>query len=185
MGMKDNAAVIIDELTRVFDRLNESELDSLIDEMIQPRRILVIGVGRMMISLKAWVKRMVHLGLDINYVGSVTEGPLHEGDLLIVASSSGESAVPKTIALIAKEKKACIVYIGCSPGSAVERIADYRVLLVGRTKFSRDGEFQSAQPMSTLVEQQLYLLGDMLALEIMKRKGLSEHDVKGNHANLE
>jgi len=185
MGMKDNTAVIIGELTQVFDCLNEKELDAFADELMKPRRILVAGVGRMMISLKAWVKRMVHLGLDMNYVGSETENPLHEGDLLIVASSSGESAVPKTIASIAKDMKAHIVYIGCTAGSTVERMADSRVLLAGRTKFSHDGEFQSVQPMSTLVEQQLYLLGDILSLEIMKRKGLSEEDVKRDHANLE
>lgn len=185
MGIKDNAEVIIGELEQVFDRLNEEALESLVSEMIKPRRILVVGVGRMMLSLKAWVKRMVHLGLDINFVGSETETPLHEGDLLVVASSSGESAVPRIIAAIAKEKKAQIVYIGCTPGSSVDCMADSRLLLSGRTKFARSDEFQSVQPMSTLVEQQLYLLGDLISLEIMKRKGLSEEDVKKHHANLE
>ncbi|HWQ77972.1 MAG TPA: SIS domain-containing protein [Anaerovoracaceae bacterium] len=185
MGMKDSAAVILDELTQVFDRLSEKEFEAFLDELIKPRRIFVIGVGRMMISLKAWVKRMAQLGLDVNYFGSETEGPLREGDLLVVASSSGESAVPKAIVPIARERKAHIVYIGCTADSAVDRMADSRVLLTGRTKFRREGEFQSVQPMSTLVEQQLYLLGDMLSLEIMKRKGLNEEDVRRNHANLE
>ena len=166
-------------------RLSETELEAFLGELLKPRRILAVGVGRMMISLKAWVKRMAQLGLDLNYVGSETEAPLSEGDLLVVASSSGESAVPVTVASIARKKKAHVVYIGCTAGSTVDRMADSRVMLAGRTKLRREDEFQSVQPMSTLVEQQMYLLGDILSLEIMKRKDLNEEDVKRNHANLE
>ena len=43
----------------------------------------------------------------------------------------------------------------------------------------------SVQPMSTLFEQQLYLLCDMITLEIMDRLGWDEATVKARHANLE
>ena len=90
-----------------------------------------------------------------------------------------------TIARIAKEKGASVAYIGCSPDSAAACLADIRLLLAGRTKFAQRGEFQSAQPMSTLFEQQLYLLCDILTLEIMSRRGWTEADIKHRHANLE
>lgn len=70
-------------------------------------------------------------------------------------------------------------------GSSVDQIADQRLYLKGRTKLSGDDEVISIQPMSTLVEQQLYLLCDVIALEIMKRNGWTEETVKNHHANLE
>ena len=54
-----------------------------------------------------------------------------------------------------------------------------------RQQKAADDEVISIQPMSTLVEQQLYLLCDVIALEIMKRNGWTEETVKNHHANLE
>jgi 6-phospho-3-hexuloisomerase len=39
--------------------------------------------------------------------------------------------------------------------------------------------------MSSLFEQQLYLLGDIIALDVMERNGWTEADIKAHHANLE
>ncbi|WRS27392.1 sugar isomerase [Oscillospiraceae bacterium MB08-C2-2] len=185
MSLHEQVRIITDELTRAMAEIDELQCEALVEQILGARRVLVTGVGRVLISLKAWVKRLLQLGIDINFVGSETEGPIFAGDLLLVASSSGESAIPKAIAAIAKEKGTHVAYIGCTRGSTIEKLAHSRLLLVGRTKFARPGEFASVQPMSTLFEQQLYLLGDVLALMIMERKGLSEADVKNTHANLE
>jgi 6-phospho-3-hexuloisomerase len=183
--IKDFREIILKELSLSMARIDDTEFEYFIDQLMLPRRILVVGVGRVLISTKAWVKRMVHLNLDINYVGSETEMPVGDGDLLIAVSSSGESAIPVTIARIAKQKGAEVAYIGCSKDSTIAHMADYRILMAGRTKFNREGEFASVQPMSTLFEQQVYLLGDIISLEIMKKKGLNEEDIKNRHANLE
>ncbi len=177
--------LILDELAQSLRRIDNAQLDRFLEELIMPRRVLCVGVGRVLISMKAWVKRMVHLSIDIDYVGSETERPIGKGDLLIVASSSGESVFPVSIARIAKQKGAAIAYVGCTKTSTCAMLADFCVLLPGRTKFAQSGEFASRQPMSTLFEQQLYLLCDILTLEIMGKKGWSEADIKDRHANLE
>lgn len=123
--------------------------------MTPNRKVLCIGVGRVLISMKAWVKRLLHLGVEINYVGAETEGAVGPGDLVLVVSSSGESIVPVQIAKKAKSVGASVFYIGCTPGSSVDKIADDRLFLKGRIKFSGDDEVISVQPMSTLIEQQL------------------------------
>lgn len=57
--------------------IDEEQLDALVDALMTPnRRVLCVGVGRVLISMKAWVKRLLHLGVDINYVGAETEGPV-------------------------------------------------------------------------------------------------------------
>ena len=149
------------------------------------QKVLCVGVGRVLISLKAWVKRLVHLGIDINYVGSETEPPVGPGDLLIVASASGESIFPVAIAKKAKMLGTNVAYIGCSPDSTIAQVADICMILKGRTKFSGEDDKASIQPMSTLFEQQLYLLGDIIALDIMEMNNWDESHIKENHANLE
>lgn len=183
--LKDSRQIVLEELSLSLGRIDEKEFEHFIEQLMRPRRILVVGVGRVLISMKAWVKRMVHLELDINYVGSETEMPVGHGDLLIAASSSGESVFPAAVTRIARQKGAEVAYIGCSPDSTIAGMANYRLILAGRTKLNRPGEFLSVQPMSTLFEQQLYLLCDIIALEIMKKKGWSEAVIKHRHANLE
>lgn len=179
-------SIILGELTDALSRMDEAQLNDLVDQLTVPgRRVLCVGVGRVLLSMKAWVKRLCHLGVDINYVGSESEEPIRENDLLLAVSSSGESIFPVAIAKKAKSLGATVFYIGCTEGSSIDSIADHRLILVGRTKFARPGEIQSIQPMSTLVEQQLYLLCDAVALEIMARNGWTEETVRHNHANLE
>ena len=178
--------IILQELTDSMGKIEEGQLDGLVEALINPGcRVLCIGVGRVMISMKAWVKRLRHLEIDINYVGAETEEAVGPGDLVLVASASGESIVPVQIARKAQSVGASVFYIGCTPDSSVDLVADQRLYLSGRTKFSGADNVVSIQPMSTLFEQQLYLLGDVVALEIMKRRGWTEDDVKHHHANLE
>jgi 6-phospho-3-hexuloisomerase len=169
----------------VCRQIDEADIAQLADMLMDARRVLVVGVGRVEISLKAWVKRLRHLAIDINYVGSETEGAVEAGDVLIVASASGESAVPVQTARIAKELGVKLVYVGSNPQSTAASLADFIMKIPGRTKLNLSGEFQSFQPMSTLFEQVLYILGDVLAYMIMDKKQISEAQLQANHANLE
>ncbi len=91
----DSARLILGELGETLPKIDADAYETFYGALTKPgRRVLLMGVGRVMIALKAWVKRLCHLGVEINYVGSENELPLHEGDLLVVASSSGESALP-------------------------------------------------------------------------------------------
>jgi 6-phospho-3-hexuloisomerase len=89
------------------------------------------------------------------------------------------------IAKIAREKGAKVGYIGCSPDSSAAKLADIKLILAGRTKFAKPGEFHSLQPMSSLFEQQLFLLGDIITLCLMNIMNLDEQKIKSRHANLE
>lgn len=178
--------VIIHELSEAMGHIDDDQLDQLIAAMTQPhRRVLCVGVGRVLISMKAWVKRLRHLDIDLNFVGAESEEPIGAGDLLLVASASGESLFPVAIAKKAKSLGAQVIYIGCTVPSSASELADHVVKLAGRTKFSRPEDPVSIQPMSTLFEQQLYLLGDVIALELMHRNNWTEAYVKSKHANLE
>ena len=89
---KEATELVLNELAQTLPTIDDAQFDAFLAELLVPgRRILVTGVGRVLISLKAWVKRMRHLDLDINYVGDETELPVGPSDLLVVAFASGES----------------------------------------------------------------------------------------------
>ncbi|MDO5563933.1 MAG: sugar isomerase [Eubacteriales bacterium] len=183
---KNWTKLILLELNDTLLAIDENKMDDLIEELCKKeRKVFVVGVGRVLISLKSWVKRLCHMGIDINFVGSETEKPIQNTDLLIVASSSGESIFPYQIAKKAKKYNANIFYIGCTKDSSIDQISNNRLILKGHTKLSNVNEYKSIQPMSTLFEQQLFLLCDIIALEIMHKNSWNEEVVKEKHANLE
>ena len=60
--------IILSELSAAFDALDEAQVETLIDELLKPgRRVLCVGVGRVLISMKAWVKRLRHMNIDPNF----------------------------------------------------------------------------------------------------------------------
>ena len=100
--------LILKELSDTLPAIDEGEFNAFVDELMKPnRRVLVMAVGRMLISMKAWVKRMKHLGIDINYVGDETEMPVGPDDLVVCASSSGESKLPVAIARLHRRDGRC------------------------------------------------------------------------------
>jgi 6-phospho-3-hexuloisomerase len=96
---------IIKEINKSLSSINSKKLKSLIDNLCKGNRIFLIAIGRVFLSLQYLGKRLSHLGLDVEIVGSTTEKPITKKDLLIVANGSGES-----ILLLAITKKAISLY---------------------------------------------------------------------------
>ena len=67
----------------------------------------------------------------------------------------------------------------------MKNIADFFVRIPVRTKFYLDDEIDSCQPMTSLFEQSVLLLGDVLAKMIIKEKNLDMKSLWHLHANLE
>ncbi len=149
-------------------------------------KVFVVGVGRVLLMLQALAKRLNHLGIEANFVGAIDEPAITDRDLLLVGSGSGESAVPLAIVKIAKRYNAKIAHIGSNPNSSMSEYEDLFVRVPCRTKLNLPGEIASQQPMSSLFEQSLLLLGDTVAMLVMQEKGLDDlHALWKKHANLE
>lgn len=180
-----NKDAVLTELRQTLDRVEPDVLERLINEILSADKVFAVGVGRVLLSLQAFIKRLAHLGIRAHYVGEITEPAISAKDLLIVGSGSGSSLFPLAIARKAKEIGAAIVHIGSNPESPMKDIADFMVRIPVRTKLYLDDEIDSIQPMTSLFEQSLLLLGDLIAKLIIEEQSLDMKTLWEYHANLE
>ena len=177
--------LVLAEVTKALERIDASQVASFIEALLSAENVFFVGVGRVLLAMKAMAKRLSHLGIEIHCVGDLTEPAITERDLLIVASGSGESLIPVAIARKAKSFNAKIAHIGSNPASSLQPITDIFLRIPVKTKLDQPDELTSLQPMTTLFEQSLFLLGDMMCLVIAERSGLDKERLWMNHANLE
>ena len=184
---RQNCNEVLDEIRRTLESIDPDSLERLTEAILKADQVFFIGVGRVMLSLQAVCKRLAHLGIRTHYVGEITEPHFNEGDLLIVGSGSGGSLFPLGIARKAREAvPGCtIVHIGSNPNSEMKDLADFMVRIPVRTKFYLEDEIDSVQPMTTLFEQSVLLLGDILAKMIIENQKLDMKGLWQYHANLE
>ncbi|MCI8674866.1 MAG: sugar isomerase [Lachnospiraceae bacterium] len=181
-----DCAAVLDELGRTLASIDPASLERLADEILKAEQVFFVGVGRVLLSLQSVCKRLAHLGIKAHYVGEITEPAITKDDLLIVGSGSGASLFPLGIAKKARSAVDCrIVHIGSNPNSEMKKICDFMVRIPVRTKFYLEDEIDSCQPMTSLFEQSLLLVGDILAKMIIERQNLDMKGLWQYHANLE
>jgi 6-phospho-3-hexuloisomerase len=108
-----------------------------------------------------------------------------EGDLLIVASGSGETQTIFDLVSIASKNKSKIAAITGSPESRIGQLADVIVKITAPSKTKAVDNFISVQPMTTLNEQCLGLFFDAVSLKLMDRMGETHDSMWARHSNLE
>lgn len=176
---------IVAEIAATLSAVSETEVDALCRQIAAADRVFFVGVGRVLLSLQSVAKRLAHLGINTIIVGQITEPAITASDLLIVGSGSGESAIPLAIAAKAKSHGAQVAHIGANPASSMSQYTDVFVRIPVQTKFSTGTEVTSVQPMTSLFEQCLLLLGDAIALSLIRSKDLDLGALWQHHANLE
>ncbi len=178
--------MILRELSQALEAVDEAQVERLTGAILDADKVFAVGVGRVLLSLQAFVKRLNHLGVPAWHVGAVNEPAITEKDLLIVGSGSGESVVPVALARTARRLGARIAHIGSNPSSSLAPLSDFFVRVPAPTRLHLAGEIPSGQIMTSLFEQCLFLLGDAVALSIAERRGHADMSVLWqHHANLE
>ena len=191
-----NSKLIVEEISDIISKVSLKQTDTLINQILTSNRIFLIAIGRVNLSLQCFGKRLAHLGLKIELVGSLTEKPASKGDLLIVASGSGESIVPLENTKKAKKIGCKILHITSAKKSSIRKLANYVVELNTPTKKikikmkeslsdSISKTKTSIQPMSTLFDQVLHIYGDVVSTQIIEKLKLNKINLWKNHANLE
>lgn len=176
---------ILQEINSVLKKVNQSQVDDLKAEIIKANKIVVCGAGRVGYAIKGFGMRLGHLGLNAYALGDTTVPSISEGDLLIVATGSGETQTIFDLVTIAKKNKSSIVAVTGNPESRIGQLADYIVQVTAPSKTKAVEGFKSIQPMTTLNEQCLGLFFDAVVLQLMDQMDETHDTMWARHSNLE
>ncbi|MCC8180136.1 MAG: SIS domain-containing protein [Planctomycetes bacterium] len=183
--LPESRDLILAELATALGSVKIEEIERFIAALENAETIFCIGVGRVALAISAMVKRLNHLGFTAYMVGDLSEPAATEDDLVVIASGSGETAIPVAIAGVAKKKGVPIAYIGSNRNSTIAGMATLMVRIPVATKLNLPDEIPSGQIMSSLFEQSLLLFADTVALAYARKSGLDLKLLWKRHANLE
>ena len=175
---------IIDEIETVLKNIQQSDVDALIESILKANKIVVVGAGRVGYAIKGFGMRLGHLGLNAFTLGDSTVPSIGNGDLLIVASGSGETQTIFELVSIAKKNQSRIVAITGNPGSRIAALADSIVKVTAPSKTKAVKGIVSIQPMTTLNEQSLGIFFDAVVLQLMDKMHESHDTMWARHSNL-
>jgi len=184
-NIKSKTDLIIKEVSQVLSQVDSKEVDLLIKHILKSKKIVTCGAGRVGMAIRGFAMRLGHFGMSAFNLGDSTVPSISSGDLLIVASGSGETQTIYDLVSIAKKNNATIVAITGNPDSRIGKLADSIVKIQAPSKTKKVDGFSSIQPMTTLNEQCLGLFFDAVVLCIMDETGETHDTMWARHSNLE
>jgi len=176
---------VCQEIKSALSKVKEEEINEFIDALLSAEKVFVMGVGRVMLMLQSFAKRIKHLGIESYVVGETTVPAITNKDILVVGSGSGETLTSVSVAKLAKKFKARVALITAAKNSTLKKIADISVRIPSPTKLKASDELVSNQPMTNLFEQALLIFGDCVSMIIQKKLNITEERMWKVHANLE
>ncbi len=189
---------IIEFIRRSLDVVSDEELDAMIDLLVdaykREARILVMGAGRSGLVGRAFAMRLLHLGYHVAVLGDTIIPRIRRDDIIIAISGSGRTHLIVTAAEAGKAVGAKIVALTSFHDSPLARLADIVVFVPGRTKIAKEEDYFARQilgiheplaPLGTLFEDTVMVLLDGVVVELMRRLGKTEEDLREIHANIE
>lgn len=183
--MRATLHAILDELGQLVDRLDDGQLDSLLNILSGSGRIFMAGAGRSGLMLRAFAMRLMHMGREVHLVGDVTTPAIGPGDILLIGSGSGETGSLVMMARKADDLGAKIALVTSNAASTIAGMADVVVAVPAVSPKVAAGSARSFQPMGNLFEQSLLLILDCAVMHLMRRLDMSSETMFTRHANLE
>ncbi|WP_195854134.1 6-phospho-3-hexuloisomerase [Aerococcus tenax] len=185
MNTKQIAVQAANEISEVLSKVNSEEINELINQIKSANNIFVCGAGRSLLMLRGLAMRLMHIGLKSHVVGDTVTPAFNEGDLLIVASGSGETENLISIAKRAKNFGGQVALLSIFPNSSIGTIADLVVKIPAYTDKlpESDENVKGILPGGSMFEESVLILSDSLIITLADDVSLDQPFE--NHANLE
>lgn len=179
--MMDVLGTIMSEIEDVIDKVNEEEVQAVINVMDKNRRIFVCGEGRSGLSAKGFAMRLMHLGYTVYVVGETITPAVNENDIFIAVSGSGKSMNVINDAKKASDKGCVVIAVTSKPESPLAALAGYVLTIPGTVKGDTKEARGSVQLLSSLFDQSLHITLDALCLLISYRDNTSNEAATNAH----
>lgn len=176
---------ILGEIDRVVARLDDADVDSLADRLDAAGHVLVTGEGRSGFMARAFAMRLMHLGLSVHVIGETTTPAVRDGDTVVAVSGSGTTAGTVRVAEQAQSVGAQVLAVTTDPQSPLAAAADAVLHVPAATKYRREGEAATIQPLSSLFDQVCHVVFDAACLRVALRREVTNDAARAAHANTE
>jgi len=183
-GLKNNLTLILEENRKLADQVDFEQAALLIPQLLDAKRIFLIGAGRSGLALKAAAMRLMHFGLTVFVVGETTTPAIGKGDLLLAASGSGTTSTIVKAAEKAVANGAAVASFSTTTTSPLAALSSLTILLPAAQKEDH-GITVSAQYAGSLFEQSLLLMSDAIFQTMWDADGTPAEELWKRHANLE
>lgn len=193
--MKNSINAILDNIEGAVEFLDEKDIDTFENIIIESKNVFVTGAGRSGLAAKAFAMRLMHLGLSAYVVGETISPAIYEDDCIVAISGSGETNTIVSAAKIAKKRGSRVLAVTSYPESTLGQLADTCLLVKGRTKKEVDdenymkrqiyGNYTSLTPLGTAFELTTLVFLDAIVSELMEKMHQTESDLKARHTVLE
>lgn len=185
MGLKEYAGVALGELSQVFERMNDDDIQPALDAIIGAKKVVCYGAGREGLGLKFFVMRLMHLGKDAHWAMEDTAPSVGEGDVFFVSCGPGFYSHVVYFAELAKKAGAKVVTVTASPDSDIGRISDVVCWLPAMAWRAKGDLVPTKQPMGNLYEQAAVLLFDVMSRMLKEQMSISDGEMERRHRNYE
>src|SRR5262249_27463042 len=110
--------LILKEIDAVLSLVDQTSVERLIKALRKGRRVVTIVAGRVGLATKGFAMRLGHLGFAAYALGDMTVPSLGvKGDLVLIASGSGETPSIALLAETAKQSGATVALLTGNPSS--------------------------------------------------------------------
>lgn len=191
MSYIDLVEKIQSEIRDVLSSIDEQKLIGFVNILSQPNvKVLGYSAGRMGFGLKAFMMRLNHLGINAYWFGDNYVPPMGKDDIFICCSNSGTTKSVANIMDIFKAKAngKVIAFVG-NENSKMGKEADitikFKTCNGGLNSADDPSKINSIQPMTTLTEQSMFILFDLITIMLIDKLQINLNDTKQFHSNIE
>jgi len=194
--VQDMMRLMASKVRSMANGISDREVEGFLQEILDAKRIYVMGAGRSGLVARAFAMRLMHLGLTSYVIGETVTPALDKGDLVVIFSGSGETRSIADIAESAKGIGVRLCLITAKRESRIGRIADCCVVIESLRDTARDetaefeirqmmGKHKSFAPLGTLFETASVIFADAVISRLMEIKEINVETLKGRHVNIE
>ena len=184
------------KIRSIANTISDREAEQFIKELLDSKRVYVVGAGRSGLVAKAFAMRLMHLGLQAYVVGETITPALKKGDVMVIFSGSGRTKTVADLAETAHDIGGKICLITSNADSRIGKIADCIVIIEHRRDPVGDdaaefeirrmmGEHKSFAPLGTLFETASMVFADAVISRMMEITKTDESALKNRHTNIE
>ncbi|WP_050179997.1 6-phospho-3-hexuloisomerase [Domibacillus robiginosus] len=183
--MKEKIQAVLTEIEDVMVNVEEGELTEAASRLAAAKRIFVFGEGRSGFMAKSFAMRLMHLGAHSFVIGETTTPSIQKGDVIVLVSGSGKTKSVCWTAERAAEMGCVVIAVTTDSASPLASRADMILHIPAATKYRKEGERESIQPLGSLFDQSTHVLFDVLCLDYAEKKNRTHEQTFKLHSNVE